>query len=120
MNRELHRLFDNLAGRSTTFVRRPGGTADVSGLTPVNPSRFQVMNTTIQYLASNHGRVFSGVPNMILDAFEFEELKNTREVEFTRLNNFRWTGLVFLRISEFYSKYSTPKVEFKCTPMSST
>ena len=49
------------------------------------------------------GKFFSGVPNAILDVFEFEELKNTWEVEFTRLDNFRWTQLVFLQISKFYS-----------------
>jgi len=40
MNRSIHRLFDTLAGRETTYS---GGT-DTSGLTPVNPSRFQVLD----------------------------------------------------------------------------
>ena len=39
MNRELHRLFDNLAGRTTNFT----GGADTGGLVPVDPSRFQVL-----------------------------------------------------------------------------
>ena len=43
----------------------------------------------------SHGRVFSGVPNSILDAFVLEELKNTWEVEFTRFNNIQMDSTNF-------------------------
>ncbi len=48
MNRELHRLFDNLAGRTTTFAGR-AGRAETSGLRPVNPPRFQVKFQTLYW-----------------------------------------------------------------------
>lgn len=43
MNRSLHQLFDTLAGRTTTYE---AGAGEASGLTPVNPSRFQILDVT--------------------------------------------------------------------------
>ena len=47
MNRELHRMFDRLSGRTTTFVASTtassaAGSARADGLVAINPSRFQV------------------------------------------------------------------------------
>ncbi len=47
MNRELHRLFDNLQGRTTAFAGAAGagaGAARPDGLVPVDPARFQVLS----------------------------------------------------------------------------
>ena len=44
LNRNMHSLFDTLAGRSTSTYT--GGT-DYGGLVPVNPSRFQVSDVRI-------------------------------------------------------------------------
>ena len=61
MNRELHRMFDSLSGRTTAFVPAAGtgagaaaaaaggggaaAAARADGLVPVNPSRFQVSSS---------------------------------------------------------------------------
>ena len=62
MNRELHRMFDSLSGRTTAFVPATGTGAGAAaaagggggaaataaradGLVPVNPSRFQVSSS---------------------------------------------------------------------------
>ena len=44
MNRNMHALFDTLAGRSTTTFAASG---DYGGLVPVNPSRFQVSGSPL-------------------------------------------------------------------------
>ena len=44
LNRNMHSLFDTLAGRSTSSYK--GGT-DYGGLVPVNPSRFQVSDVAV-------------------------------------------------------------------------
>lgn len=41
MNRSLHKLFDTLAGRDTEYE---AGSGDNSGLIPVDPSRFQILD----------------------------------------------------------------------------
>ena len=45
------------------------------------------MNDRSRIVMDSNGRLFTGVPNSRLDVFKFEELKNTPEVEFTRLEN---------------------------------
>lgn len=47
LNRNLHALFDTLAGRSTSTYT---GGSDHGGLEPVNPSRFQVNDITVRYI----------------------------------------------------------------------
>ncbi len=67
MNRELHRLFDNLAGRTTAFRAAAGsaggGGPRPDGLVPVDPARFQVRSTTTlqpdQYWYSYRGHTHS-------------------------------------------------------------
>ncbi|XP_048584326.1 uncharacterized protein LOC5507494 [Nematostella vectensis] len=41
MNRNLHKLFDTLSGRTTAYT---APAIDAAGLTPVNPSRFQILD----------------------------------------------------------------------------
>ncbi|EDO36071.1 predicted protein [Nematostella vectensis] len=41
MNRNLHKLFDTLSGRTTAYT---APAVDAAGLTPVNPSRFQILD----------------------------------------------------------------------------
>ncbi|XP_078687765.1 uncharacterized protein LOC144919951 [Branchiostoma floridae x Branchiostoma belcheri] len=59
MNRELHQLFDVLAGRTTTFTA--AGAAD-GDLVPVKPSRFQVLTVDercdIKTFVSNNSLIF--------------------------------------------------------------
>lgn len=52
LNRNMHSLFDTLAGRSTSTYT---GGGDYGGLVPVNPSRFQVGDVTVERIkmASN-------------------------------------------------------------------
>eukprot|EP00058_Branchiostoma_floridae_P019107 XP_002604596.1 hypothetical protein BRAFLDRAFT_92819 [Branchiostoma floridae] len=60
MNRELHQLFDALAGRKTTFTA--AGVSAAGDLEPVSPSRFQVLTVDercdIKTFVSNNSLIF--------------------------------------------------------------
>ncbi|XP_078609420.1 uncharacterized protein LOC144880799 [Branchiostoma floridae x Branchiostoma japonicum] len=62
MNRELHQLFDALAGRKTTFTAAGAGAAAAGDLEPVSPSRFQVLTVDercdIKTFVSNNSLIF--------------------------------------------------------------
>ena len=59
MNRNMHALFDTLAGRAASSYK---GRSSDSGLTPVNPSRFQVLDVDercdIKTFVERNGLIF--------------------------------------------------------------
>lgn len=59
MNRSLHKLFDTLAGRDTVYSP---GSESTSGLTPVDPARFQILDVEercdIKTFVQNHSLIF--------------------------------------------------------------